>query len=183
VIRPRDGGFNPERLKLARLRQIAMTRTILLNCIEPFLRSTDITMGDEVPVYSRASHSRTAVAVVALLMATASAVACEFRAAEASSEDFPTVQALRDDMGRMVAERSNGRHETSDNVEPYRFAGLALYNSGVSSIDNRVRPVRPIADPGGLRLRLQQSELMAGTYAAQRNPAALQPIERIREVE
>jgi TRAP-type C4-dicarboxylate transport system substrate-binding protein len=72
-----------------------MTRSILLNCVEPFLPAIDITMGDEVPVYSRASLSRTAATVVALfLTATASAAAREFRDADTQNEDYPTVQAL-----------------------------------------------------------------------------------------
>ncbi len=58
-----------------------------------------------LPVYSRASLSRTAATVVALVLtATASAVAREFRAADTQSEDCPTVQALRY-MSRMIAER------------------------------------------------------------------------------
>ena len=73
-----------------------MTRSILLNCVEPFLPAIDITMGDEVPVYSRASLSRTAATVVALfLTATASAAAREFRDADTRNEDYPTIQALR----------------------------------------------------------------------------------------
>jgi TRAP-type C4-dicarboxylate transport system substrate-binding protein len=100
-----------------------MTRSILLNCVEPFLPAIDIIMGDEVPVYSRASLSRTAATVVALfLTATASAAAREFRDADTRNEDYPTVQALRY-MSRLIAEHSGGRH--------------------------------------GLRLRVQQSELMS----------------------
>src|SRR6202163_2029784 len=64
-----QSGTSDSRHKPTRRRQIAMSRTILLNCVEPFLPAIDITMGDEVPVYSRASLSRTAVTVVALLLA------------------------------------------------------------------------------------------------------------------
>jgi TRAP-type C4-dicarboxylate transport system substrate-binding protein len=147
-----------------------MTRSILLNWVEPFLPTIDITMGDEVPVYSRASLSRTSATVVALfLTAMASAAAREFRAADTQSEDYPTVQALRY-MGRMVAERSGGRHEIrvlhsrqlgeeKETIEQTRAGaiGLPLYDSGAGSIYNRVRPVRSIADIGGLRLEVQQS--------------------------
>jgi TRAP-type C4-dicarboxylate transport system substrate-binding protein len=198
-----------------------MTRTILLNCVEPFVPAIDITMGDEVPVYSRASLSRTAATVVALLLtATASAAAREFRAADTQNEDYPTVEALRY-MGRMIAERSGGRHEIrvfhsrqlgeeKETIEQTRAGaiGLAFYDSGARSIYNRVRPVRSIADIGGLRPRVQQSEAMSDMIRtvgadpvelpygqvptglatrliakAQRDPAAAQLIERIRKVE
>jgi TRAP-type C4-dicarboxylate transport system substrate-binding protein len=198
-----------------------MTRTILLNCVEPFVPAIDITMGDEVPVYSRASLSRTAATVVALLLtATASAAAREFRAADTQNEDYPTVEALRY-MGRMIAERSGGRHEIrvfhsrqlgeeKETIEQTRAGpiGLAFYDSGARSIYNRVRPVRSIADIGSLRLRVQQSEAMSDMIwtvgadsvelpygqvltglatrliaKAQRDPAAVLLIERIRKVE
>src|SRR5216684_4365900 len=66
----------------------------------------------QLPVYSRADLSRTIAPVVALFLAAVwtSAVAREFRAADSQNEDYPTVQALRY-MGRMVAERSGGRHQ------------------------------------------------------------------------
>jgi TRAP-type C4-dicarboxylate transport system substrate-binding protein len=198
-----------------------MTRTILLNCVEPFVPAIDITMGDEVPVYSRASLSRTAATVVALLLtATAGAVAREFRAAATQSEVYPTVEALRY-MGRMIAERRGSRHEIrvfhsrqfgeeKEIIEQTRAGpiGLAFYDSGARSICNRVRPVRSIADIGGLRLRVQQSEAMSDMIRtlgadpvelpygqvptglatrliakAQRDPAAALLIERIRKVE
>jgi hypothetical protein len=157
-----------------------MTRMILLNCVEPFLPTIDITMGDEVPVYSRASHSRTAATVVALLLtATADAGAREFRAAETQSD----WRAAAIDL-----------HRT--NVAP-RGALLPSMNAPAIPFPNRVRPVRSIADIGGLRLRVQPSEAMsdmirapgaaaamAGSDAeAQRDPAAAQLIERIRKVE
>jgi hypothetical protein len=157
-----------------------MTRTILLNCVEPFLPTIDITMGDEVPVYSRANHSRTTATVVALLLtATAGAVARQLRAAETQSDSHAGATGLN---------RTN----------------VALLGTFVPAINvlalpflNRVRPVRSIADIGGLRLGVQPSELisdmiralgaaaaMAGSDAqAQRDPAAAQLIERIRKVE
>ena len=44
--------------------------------------------------------------------------------------------------------------------EPHGFVGLAFYDSGARSIYNNVRPVRSLADLKGLRIRVQQSELM-----------------------
>ena len=40
------------------------------------------------------------------------------------------------------------------------FVGLTFYDSGARSIYNSVRPVRTLADMKGLRIRVQQSELM-----------------------
>jgi hypothetical protein len=157
-----------------------MTRTILLNCVEPFLRTIDITMGDEVPVYSRASHSRTAATVVALLLtATAGAVGREFRAAEIQSDS-----------------RAGAVDITSTNVA---LPGTFVRSMNVLAIPFliRVRPVRAIADIGRLRLQVRQSELMsdmiralgagaamAGSCAEVRcDPAAAQLIERICKVE
>jgi TRAP-type C4-dicarboxylate transport system substrate-binding protein len=40
------------------------------------------------------------------------------------------------------------------------FVGLTFYDSGARSIYNSVRPVRSLADLKGLRIRVQQSELM-----------------------
>ena len=46
------------------------------------------------------------------------------------------------------------------------FVGLAFYDSGARSIYNSVRPVRSIADMKGLRIRVQQSELMSDMVKA-----------------
>jgi len=43
---------------------------------------------------------------------------------------------------------------------PYGFIGLAYYDSGARSIYNNARPVRTVADLKGLRIRVQQSDLM-----------------------
>jgi tripartite ATP-independent transporter DctP family solute receptor len=56
--------------------------------------------------------------------------------------------------------------EILDSFEPYGFVGLAFYDSGARSIYNSVRPVRSIADLKGLRLRVQQSELMSDMIKA-----------------
>jgi tripartite ATP-independent transporter DctP family solute receptor len=45
-------------------------------------------------------------------------------------------------------------------VEPYGFIGLTFYDSGARSIYTNQRPVRALADLHGLRIRVQQSDLM-----------------------
>jgi tripartite ATP-independent transporter DctP family solute receptor len=42
----------------------------------------------------------------------------------------------------------------------YGFIGLTFYDSGARSIYNSVRPIRTLADMKGLRIRIQQSDLM-----------------------
>jgi tripartite ATP-independent transporter DctP family solute receptor len=56
--------------------------------------------------------------------------------------------------------------EILNSFEPYGFVGLAFYDSGARSIYNSVRPVRSIADMKGLRIRVQQSELMSDMIKA-----------------
>ena len=56
--------------------------------------------------------------------------------------------------------------EILNSFEPFGFVGLAFYDSGARSIYNSVRPVRSIADMKGLRLRVQQSELMSDMIRA-----------------
>src|SRR5262245_51824643 len=50
--------------------------------------------------------------------------------------------------------------------EPYGFIGLAFYDSGARSIYNSVRPVHSLADLKGLRIRVQQSDLMMAMIKA-----------------
>src|SRR5476649_2154920 len=57
-------------------------------------------------------------------------------------------------------------NEILDSFEPYGFVGLAFYDSGARSIYNSVRPVRSVTDMKGLRLRVQQSELMSDMIKA-----------------
>jgi tripartite ATP-independent transporter DctP family solute receptor len=52
-------------------------------------------------------------------------------------------------------------NEILGSFEPYGFVGLAFYDSGARSIYNGVRPVTSIGDLRGLRIRVQQSELMS----------------------
>ena len=56
--------------------------------------------------------------------------------------------------------------EILNGFEPYGFVGLAFYDSGARSIYNNVRPIRSIADIKGLRIRVQQSELMSDMVRA-----------------
>ena len=58
-------------------------------------------------------------------------------------------------------------NEILDSFEPYGFVGLAFYDSG-ATIDLQQRPADPhsIADIKGLRLRVQQSELMSDMIRA-----------------
>ena len=51
--------------------------------------------------------------------------------------------------------------EILNSFEPYGFVGLTFYDSGARSIYNSVRPVRTLDDLKGLRIRVQQSELMS----------------------
>jgi len=57
-------------------------------------------------------------------------------------------------------------NEILNSFESYGFVGLAFYDSGARSIYNSVRPVRSIDDLKGLRLRVQQSELMSDMIRA-----------------
>jgi len=57
-------------------------------------------------------------------------------------------------------------NEILNSFEPYGFVGLAFYDSGARSIYNSVRPIRAITDLKGLRLRVQQSELMSDMIRA-----------------
>nr|WP_296518516.1 TRAP transporter substrate-binding protein [Rhodopseudomonas sp.] len=57
-------------------------------------------------------------------------------------------------------------NEILDSFEPFGFVGLTFYDSGARSIYTRIRPVRTIADLKGLRIRVQQSELMSAMFTA-----------------
>lgn len=50
--------------------------------------------------------------------------------------------------------------------EPYGFIGLTFYDSGARSIYNSVRPVKTVEDLKGLKIRVQQSDLMADMIKA-----------------
>ena len=55
-------------------------------------------------------------------------------------------------------------HEIGDEIlagfQRHGFVGLTFYDSGARSIYNSVRPIRTLADMKGLRIRIQQSDLM-----------------------
>jgi TRAP-type C4-dicarboxylate transport system substrate-binding protein len=53
-----------------------------------------------------------------------------------------------------------------DGFAPYGFVGLAFYDSGARSIYSSIRPIRSIDDLKGLRIRVQQSELMSDMMRA-----------------
>jgi tripartite ATP-independent transporter DctP family solute receptor len=57
-------------------------------------------------------------------------------------------------------------NEILNSFEPYGFVGLTFYDSGARSIYNNVRPIHTVADIKGLRLRVQQSELMSDMVRA-----------------
>jgi tripartite ATP-independent transporter DctP family solute receptor len=56
--------------------------------------------------------------------------------------------------------------EILGSFEPHGFVGLAFYDSGARSVYNVSRPVRTPADMQGLRIRVQQSELMVDMMRA-----------------
>jgi tripartite ATP-independent transporter DctP family solute receptor len=51
-------------------------------------------------------------------------------------------------------------------LEPHGFVGLAFFESGARSVYTVRRPVRTIGDIKGLRIRLQQSDLMVQMFTA-----------------
>jgi len=53
-----------------------------------------------------------------------------------------------------------------NSFSPSGFVGLAFYDSGARSIYNSVRPIRKLEDLKGLRIRIQQSELMNEMFKA-----------------
>ena len=53
-----------------------------------------------------------------------------------------------------------------DSFQPHGFVGLTFYDSGARSIYNSVRPIRSIADLKGLKIRVQQSQLMVDMIKA-----------------
>jgi hypothetical protein len=111
----------------------------------------------KLPVYSRADLSRTVALVVApcLTAVSTGAVAREFRAA--------TVQALHD-MSRTIAERSGGRRPRTKSMmasNPVELSARRFTTQGARLIYNSARSFRSIAGINGLRLRVQQSELMS----------------------
>ncbi len=64
-----------------------------------------------------------------------------------------------------VLDQSIGK-EILAGFEQHGFVGLTFYDSGARSIYNSVRPVRSIADMKGLRIRVQQSDVMSSMIQA-----------------
>jgi tripartite ATP-independent transporter DctP family solute receptor len=64
-----------------------------------------------------------------------------------------------------VLDQSVGQ-EILAGFQPHGFVGLTFYDSGARSIYNSVKPVRSIADMKGLRIRVQQSNLMSDMMKA-----------------
>jgi tripartite ATP-independent transporter DctP family solute receptor len=56
--------------------------------------------------------------------------------------------------------------EILESLQPHGFVGLTFYDSGARSIYNSVRPVRSMADLKGLKIRVQQSQLMVDMIKA-----------------
>ena len=65
-------------------------------------------------------------------------------------------------------------------LEPHGFVGLAFFESGARSIYTVRRPVRTIDDIKGLRIRLQQSDLMIEMFAALGAEPVVLPYTRTR---
>ena len=53
-----------------------------------------------------------------------------------------------------------------DSLQPHGFVGLAFYELGSRSVYTSKRPVRTLSDLKGLRIRLQQSDLMTSIFKA-----------------
>jgi TRAP-type C4-dicarboxylate transport system substrate-binding protein len=159
-----------------------------------------------LPVYSRASLSRTAATVVALVLtATASVVVREFRVADTQNEDSPTVQALRY-MSRMIAERggsdgirifhSRQPGEEKEATEQVRAGATDLDRINVA-LPGTFRPAMDMLAMSFLFRSIEHLQKVADGpignenldsfephgFVGPRDPAAVQPVERIRKVE
>jgi len=58
--------------------------------------------------------------------------------------------------------RSSIGDEFLASLEPSGFVGLSWFDSGARSFYNSVRPIKSVADLAGLKIRVQESELMIG---------------------
>jgi tripartite ATP-independent transporter DctP family solute receptor len=65
-------------------------------------------------------------------------------------------------------------------LEPHGFVGLAFFEAGARSVYTVRRPVRSIDDIKGLRIRLQQSDLMIEMFAALGAEPVVVPYTRTR---
>jgi tripartite ATP-independent transporter DctP family solute receptor len=73
---------------------------------------------------------------------------------------FRSIEHLHDVLDGAIGD------EILASFEPHGFVGLAFYDSGARSLYNAIRPVRAPADMHGLRIRVQQSELMVDMMRA-----------------
>lgn len=96
--------------------------------------------------------NRTNVAPIGSLIPAANVLALPFL--------FRSFDHLHDVLDHAIGE------EILAGFQQYGFVGLAFYDSGSRSIYNRIRPVRTLADMKGLRIRVQQSELMSDMIRA-----------------
>ena len=79
--------------------------------------------------------------------------------------DLPFVVEERARAHRALAGALGDRFKAQmDRGSPYKLLGM--WDNGFRYLSNRVRPVRTPADCSGLRIRIQQSELIAETLAA-----------------
>jgi TRAP-type C4-dicarboxylate transport system substrate-binding protein len=140
-------------------------------------------------VLSRAELSRTGLVFVVLFLAplvawtTTGAGAREFRAADGQTEDDPTVQALR--MSRLIAERTGGwRNAVRPAKQLDDLEGLRIHVQQSELISEMIRALgaEPVELPYGQALTGLANHLIDGAEAA-RDPVAAAPIERIRKVE
>ena len=137
----------------------------------------------KLPVYSRASLSRTVALVGALFLtaASTSAVARLSRTAATRNEDYPAVQALRH-IGRVIAERG----------EQTRAGAIDRYRTNVALIGNFGLAKNVLAMPLLFRsiehlLKLTDApignEILNSFDPYQRDPATAELIERSCKVE
>jgi tripartite ATP-independent transporter DctP family solute receptor len=96
--------------------------------------------------------NRTNVAPLGSLIPTANVLALPFL--------FRSVDHLHSVLDGPIGE------EILTSFEPYGFIGLTYYDSGARSIYNSVRPIMTIADMQGMKIRVQQSDLMADMVKA-----------------
>jgi TRAP-type C4-dicarboxylate transport system substrate-binding protein len=139
-------------------------------------------------------------------MATASAVAGQFRAADTQGEYCLAIRALRC-MGRMIAERSGGHHkfhvfrsrrlgEEKETIEQTRARAIDLNRTDVAQPGTFMPAMNVPATPFLFRSieQLQKAldepigneildSIKPHPFVGQRDLAATKPIERIRKVE
>ena len=95
---------------------------------------------------------RTNVALIGNLVPTTSVLAMPFL--------FRSIEHLQKVLDGPIGS------EILESFEPYGFVGLAFYDSGARSIYNSVRPIHRLDDMKGLRIRVQQSDLMSDVIKA-----------------